>query len=122
MFCFAVDRDLIDFDPTAAIRKSRTLGQDNERDRILSEDEVLLLVERLPNAGLLATTQLAVWIIVATCCRIEELMNARWKHIDLKKKIWIIPQENAKNGILHTIHFSDFTVLQFQQPREINGT
>ncbi|RUS66693.1 Prophage integrase IntA [Saezia sanguinis] len=122
MFRFAVDRDLIVFDPTAAIRKARTFGQDNERDRILDEDEIRLLVEKLPDAGLLVTTEIAVWIILATCCRIGELMNARWQYVNLYKRTWVIPADHSKNGKLHVIHLSDFAVSQFERLREINGT
>jgi len=120
MFVYAVERDFIDADPTAAIRKKNIAGKDTERDRFLNDDEIKLLAEKLPEAGLLVTTRAAVWIVLATCCRIGELLSARWEHIDFEKKTWIIPEENSKNGIPLEVHLSDFALSHFQTIRNIN--
>lgn len=121
MFRFALDRDLVDQDPTATIRKSRTFGKDNERDRVLTEDEIKVLAKVIPNAGLLLTTETAIWITLGTCCRIGELLTAQWQHIDFTKRTWTIPAEHSKNGNAHTIFLSDFVVEQFQRIHSING-
>lgn len=122
MFRFAVDRDIIEADPTASIRKAKIGGKDVERDRVLSEDEIRLLARQMPDAGLMRTSEAAIWIALSTCCRIGELLNARWEHVDLSCRTWLIPAENSKNGKAHTIHLSDFALQQFEQVREINGT
>lgn len=114
MFRFAVDRDLIEADPTASIRKSKIGGADTERDRALTEDEVKNLARQLPNAGLSNATRVAVWITLSTCCRIGELMLTRLEHIDFEKNTWWIPPENSKNGKAHTIYLSAFALTQFQ--------
>lgn len=114
MFRFALDRDLIEQDPTATIRKARTFGKDNERDRVLSEDEIKQLAKAIPEAGLLATTQAAIWIVLGSCCRIVELLSAQWRHIDFGKRTWTIPAENSKNGHAHTVYLSDFLLDQFR--------
>ncbi len=121
MFRFAVDRDIIEHDPSANIRKSKIGGKQVERDRVLNEDEIQLLAMKLPKANLLIPSQLAVWISLSTCCRIGELLSARWEHIDLEKGVWVIPAESSKNGRLHTIYLSDFAKQQFQALRNING-
>ena len=51
MFRFAVDRDLIEHDPSASIRKAKIGGKDIERDRVLSDDEIKLLAKKAPDAG-----------------------------------------------------------------------
>ena len=112
MFRFAVDRDLIEFEPTAALRKAAVGGKDTERDRVLTEDEIRALVRQLPKAGMSDSAQSAVWIALATCCRIGELMAARWGHIDLDKRTWLIPADHSKNGKAHTISLSDFALAQ----------
>lgn len=121
MFVYAVERDFIEADPTAGIRKKNIAGKDTERDRVLSDDEIKLLSEKLPEAGLLLTTQAAAWIVLATCCRIGELLSARWEHIDFVRKAWIIPEENAKNSLSLEVHLSDFALKHFQTLRSING-
>lgn len=121
MFRFAVDRDLIDHDPTASIRKAKIGGKDVERDRVLSEEEISSLAKLLPDAGLLTSTEAAVWIALSTCCRIGELMNARWENIDLKAGTWLIPSEDSKNGKAHSVTLSDFAIQQFERIKAISG-
>lgn len=122
MFRFAVDRDLIESDPTASIRKAKIGGKDVERDRVLSDDEIRGLAQQLPNSGLLITSQAAIWIALSTCCRIGELLAAKWEHVDLTKRTWIIPPENSKNKKAHLITLSEFALQQFLLLREITST
>jgi len=121
MFRFAVDRDIIEGDPSAAIRKAKIGGKDVERDRVLSEDEIRQLAAQTPQAGLMPTTEAAIWIALSTCCRIGELLAARWEHIDLTQGTWWIPPEVAKNGKAHTVYLSDFTKQQFQRVKDLNS-
>jgi integrase len=114
MFRFAVDRDILEFDPTASIRKAKIGGKDTERDRVLSEDEIRALVRQLPEAELSEAAQRAVWLALSTCCRIGELLAARWEHVDLDKGAWWIPPENSKNGKAHTVFLAPFAMSQFQ--------
>lgn len=120
MFRFAVDRDIIEFEPTAAIRKAKIGGKDTERDRVLSDDEIKALVKQLPNAGLSTSTKAAVWLALSTCCRIGELLGARWEHIDFEMHTWWIPPENSKNGKAHTVYLSDFASVQFQHLKDLS--
>ncbi len=122
MFRFAVDRDIIEADPTASIRKAKIGGKDVERDRVLSEDEIRQLARQTPYAGLTQTTEAAIWIALSTCCRIGELLNARREHVDLERGMWWIPPENSKNGKAHTIHLSGFAAHQFALVKELNST
>ena len=115
MFRFAVDRDIIEHDPSASIRKAKIGGKDNERDRVLTEDEIKILAQQMPSAALLPTTEAAVWIALSTCCRIGELLSARWEHLDLDHMEWTIPAEHSKNGKPHTVYLSHFTAEQFRK-------
>ena len=121
MFRFAVERDYIEHDPSASIRKAKIGGKNVERDRALSEQEIVLLHRLAPQAGLLVTTELAIWIPLSTSCRIGELLGARWEHVDFNRKTWLIPAENSKNGKAHTIYLSDFSVDCFQRLRYVTG-
>ena len=64
MFGFALDRDYVVADPTARIKKAR-IGPDGERDRVLSEAELIDLL-----------------IQMATITRIGETVGACWEHVD----------------------------------------
>lgn len=114
MFRFAVDRDIIEFDPSAAIRKAKIGGKDTERDRVLSDDEIRSLARQIPDANLSTQAESAVWIALATCCRIGELLSSKWADVDLEQRKWRITPEQSKNGKSHTIHLSDFSLSQFK--------
>ncbi|MDX9976348.1 MAG: tyrosine-type recombinase/integrase [FCB group bacterium] len=121
MFRFAVERDLIEADPTATFKKSKVGGKDVERDRVLSEEEIRELAQKAPQAALAYSTETAIWVQLSTCCRIGELLAARWDHLDLKGGTWNIPAENSKNGKPHTIYLSEFAVVQFEKLKTLNG-
>jgi integrase len=121
MFRFAVDRDLIEHDPSASIRKAKIGGKDVERDRVLTDDEISSLAKKAPDAGLLITTEAAIWIALSTCCRIGELLSARWENVDLEQGTWLIPAEHSKNGKPHTVSLSSFAVNQFKRAQVVSG-
>ncbi|KEA63120.1 Integrase [Marinobacterium lacunae] len=120
MFRFAVVREIVEADPTAAISKSNIGGQSVERDRVLSEDEIRQLVKKMPDAGLMPSTELAVWIPLSTGCRIGELLSAEWKHIDFERCEWFMP--DTKNGKPHTVYLSSFAVEQFKRLQQYTGS
>lgn len=115
MYRFAIVRELVDKDPTNGLSKARHGGgNDVERDRALSEAEIQQLAVKVTNAGLSSRTIAVIWILLATLCRISELMLARWSDVDLVNRQWRIPPENTKNGKEHIIFLSDFTLSWFK--------
>jgi integrase len=112
MFRFAVERDFIEGDPTATIRKSR-IHKPTERDRVLSVEEVKTLALKLPKAGLCESSQLAMMAMLATCCRVGEVSKTALVDLDLIAATWRIPAENSKNEKEHTVFLSDFAVDVF---------
>lgn len=122
MFRFAQDRDIIEADPTASIRKTAIGGKVVERDRVLSEAEIRELKQVIPNANLTPSTERAIWICLATGCRIGELLQARWEHLDLPTGTWRIPEENSKNQRAHKVFLSAFAMEQFTALKIFNGT
>jgi integrase len=114
MFRFAVNNDVIDFDPTASLSIANTTTKPTERNRVLNELEIRALARQLPDAGLLKSTECAIWIGLSTMCRIGELSKAKFSDIDFELKTWKIPEANSKNGKAHTIYLSDFALEQFK--------
>lgn len=121
MFGFAIARGLLENDPTSHMKRD-DWGKKVERARVLSETEVKALQEHLPGARMAKTSELAIWIILATCCRVGELSRAEWRHIDLESGTWRIPPENAKNAKEHTIHLSTFALEQFKALHALTST
>jgi integrase len=88
---------------------------------VLSEEEIRDLSLRLPSANITNITECALWLVLATGCRIGELLSAEWKHVNSESGVWIIPAENSKNGKPHTVYLSDFALRYFRELRAING-
>ncbi len=124
MFRFAQDRDIVQIDPTATIRKNKVGKPEIERDRVLNESEIEELAKKLNATRLNESAKLAVWVALGTGCRIGELLKAKWQDVDLNAKTWVIVPENSKNGKPITVHLSDFssanlTKLKKIQPQSI---
>lgn len=119
MFRFAVNYDLIEFDPTASLNITKITTAPTERDRYLSEQEIQQLANQLPHAGFLKSTECAIWIALSTMCRIGELSKAKFSDLDLELKTWTIPKENSKNKKVHKIYLSDFALEQFKNLTDI---
>jgi len=141
MFRFAAEREIIEHSPIELVQKRKIGGKDTKRKRVLSGDELALLVKQLPLANLGRRTVCGLWIILATGCRMGELTGAVWVDakscrlelepvidahneaagsgtlhlgfIDLVARTWYLP--TTKNERDHTIHLSDFALKQFTE-------
>jgi integrase len=121
MFGFAIKRGLIENDPTSHLKRN-DFGMKVERDRVLAEVEIKALWKALPGSGMTKANQLALSIQLGTACRIGEILQARWEHVDLEAGTWRIPAANAKNAREHTIALSEFVLARFQSLNTITGT
>ena len=118
LFGFALDRDHIETDPTARIKKHK-IGGSVERDRVLSETELTELFKRLPESGLVHASQCALIIQLATITRIGEVLGACWKDVNFERRQWVLPE--TKNGKRHTVHLNDLALRQFQALHDQTG-
>jgi integrase len=120
MFGWALERDYLLADPTAVIRKAK-LGASTERERVLTEAEVIEFFQKLPVSGLAETSRMALMIQLSTASRIGETLLAHWSHVDFERGTWTIPAAIAKNGKLHTVSLSDFALMQFKVLHSMTG-
>ena len=114
-FNFAVTREWIAVSPLAGVKRSQIGGKPVERDRVLSAPEIVELSEKLPTAKLQQTTICAIWIMLATGCRVGELTQTRWTEVNFEGQEWVIPPSKTKNGKEHRIFISPFTADQFKR-------
>ena len=119
MFRFALAREIVERHPLDTVTKRDAGGAEVERERVLTADELKALASKLPGAGMSERSSLAVWAVLATCCRVGELMGAEWQHVDLVAKRWYLPK--TKNGRDHTIHLSAFAVERFKALEALRG-
>ena len=113
MFRFAVEREIVQRNPLDGIKRAVVGGKDTERDRTLSDDELKALRLAVPKANMHARSAAAVWLILATSCRVGEAMAAHWDHVDVASCTWYLP--DTKNQRDHTIHLSPFALGQFDR-------
>lgn len=137
---------LIDGKPTdlLEIRKivSNDYDLDDYRERTLSPVELLELQDIFVDSAAAyvqapagqkysvsrpfkAENVLALWISLATLCRIGELLMARWAEVDLENRYWFIPVQNVKGATgkkkAHHIWLSDFALAKFRELKELTG-
>lgn len=117
MFRFAAEREIVLANPLTGIRRDKVGGKDVERSRVLDDDEIQELAARMPAARMAPRSATAPWLILSTACRVGEAMGARWEHVDLKGRRWYLPE--TKNERDHTIHLSDFALLQMNRLLEL---
>jgi integrase len=126
MWGFAILREWTDIDPTYRISKKNFGGISVERDRVLSDAEIVELSRKIVDAKLHPITECAIWILLSTTCRIGELVRTQWRNIDIDARVLFIPKairKGSKNYPAkdHCVHLSDFTLDQLNRLREMTG-
>jgi integrase len=145
MFRFAAEREIIGHSPIELLRKKKIGGKDVKRNRFLAVAELVSLVNQLPSANLDKRTELGVWLILSTGCRVGELMGAAWSDckrnqgalqqivdahnvaqksgavhlgfVDEGACTWHLP--TTKNQRAHAIHLSQFALSLFVELRKL---
>ena len=117
MFSFAAEREIIEHSPVEKISKRKIGGADVERDRVLSMEEITALAKALPMSSMQKRSALAIWMILATGCRTGELMAAEWSAVNTTARTWHLT--DTKNQRDHTIHLSDFALVQIAKLKEL---
>lgn len=121
LFGYAIERDYIEQNPTAGIKKSKVGSAGEIRERVLSHKEIRELFAKLPDSGLIGINQLALPLQFATCCRIGELLQAKWAHINRPDRVWTIPADSSKNARAHKIHLSEFALTYLDALKALSG-
>jgi integrase len=77
--------------------------------------------KRSARRPLLPETQQALWLCLATGCRIGELLMSRWEDVDLENAKWFVPRQNTKTRVDWLVFLSDFALQHFQKLRSLSG-
>jgi integrase len=117
LFKFAVAKHLAKSNPCAGLFASAILGtkQPVRTPVSLTEQELRALFAGLPAIG--RTNALSVKIILATAVRKQELVGAKWEHVDFEQALWTLPAETTKNGKEFVIPLSVRVVEWFRELR-----
>lgn len=98
IFNFAIERDWLEYNPCHMVKRP---GKERPRDRVLTPDEIRRFwaateVEPPP-------IRAAFRLRLLTAQRGGEILNMRWRDVDLETRWWVIPGEFAKNGLSHRV-------------------
>jgi integrase len=111
MFDFAEARGQVASNPAQGIQPSKVgASKSAPRERKLDLQELRRLWLAIEGARLDPSSATALKLLILTGQRRGELRLAKWKHIDLDKRIWTIPAEDTKNRKPHTVYLSDAAV------------
>lgn len=103
MFKFAVGRDIVETSPCHDIHAP---APENQRDRILTEDEIKAFWLGLEKAKMTEVVKLALRLLLVSAQRKGEVVSAPKSEFDLDGKVWTIPAERAKNRLAHRVPLS----------------
>ena len=116
MFNFAVARDLLDATPVAMVRAP---AKENQRDRVLSADEMRILWNGLEDAAMSPAIKLVLKLQLVTAQRKGEIIGATLSEFNVEEKAWIIPAERVKNGIAHKVPLSPLALGLIEEARAV---
>ena len=118
MFSFAVKRGVLNASPCMEIDPP---AKENQRERILNEEEIKMFWFGLDKAKMSESTKLVLRLLLITAQRKGEVSQAEWSEIDLKNKWWTIPKERSKNERIHRVPLSPMAIDIFKQARTLSG-
>ena len=104
-------------DPTHGITKKSAGAKDTPRQRSLSFGEIVELRDAMPAAAMPKRVEHALWLVLATGCRIGELSGASVAEFAIEgegptdeRGTWHIPAERTKGAKAHDVPLSAFAL------------
>ena len=117
MFNFALSRGILEQSPCVQIPAP---SKENQRDRVLSDEEIRAIWLSLDDAGMIKEIQLALKLQIITGQRKGEIVGAEWSDIDLNKNWWTIPKEKAKNNLPHRVPLSPLALKILKETKKLS--
>ena len=129
MFNFAIERDIVSINPSTGVKR---VVKENQRDRMLSEEEIHILWLALEQAinqidsqhviHMSEQTKLVLKFQLVTAQRKGEVVSAEWQEIDLVNGWWTIPATKAKNKLTHRVPLSSLAIEILEEVKRISGS
>lgn len=115
-----VSKHLLSQHPCTHLKVSSIIGPSTRRQRIkLDRAELRAVLLSLSELG--RANELTVKILLATCVRKSELIQARWEEIDFEQAVWSIPAENAKTKRPFEIPLAKVVLEWFRELKALAG-
>jgi integrase len=121
LFDHGIGRQIIQVNPATGIKLTALIGlRPAVRKRVmLSKEELQALLTGIDEIGI--ENALALRILLATCVRGNELVKARWEHIDLERGTWFVPDESVKTRVGFLVPLTPTVIAWFRKLRNLAG-
>ena len=103
----------------AGFRQSKIKLTSQRGRRILNDNELALLLRWLPDAAYTVTQKNVIRMALWTGCRTGEIVDTEWRHVDLEKNIWHLPE--TKTFVERYVQLPDQAVEFMKQNRLTTG-
>jgi integrase len=124
IFEFAIQRELVDIDPTYSLRRLQELRRPPNairHNKRLTPAELKIVVAKIRVMRGLRQTAIAVELLLRLFVRTGELRAALWKEFDLEEGLWRIPSSRMKAGKQHTVPLSTQAIALLAELRVLTG-
>ena len=88
---------------------------DNRVENYLSDDEMARLMKVLQDPNENRVVCSLILFLLSTGARLMEAQLAKWKHIDLKNRVWRIPATNSKSKRTRSVPLSDISIKALKE-------
>lgn len=112
----ALDKGIIEFNPFQGMKKT----PENERERALSDSEILQFWTRLPNTDMSEGLQFALKLILITGQRPGEVAGANDDELETPD-LWVIPKERFKRKRGQRVPLSPLAASLISSAKKINN-
>ncbi len=116
-FNWCVEQGFMDVSPTVGLKAP---SANKERDRILSDRELLAVLQSLEKVGPLWSA--AYKILILTAQRKNEVLGMAWSELDFDDMLWKIPGDRTKNGRSHEVPITSSLVEIISNIPQIEGS
>lgn len=116
IYNWGISRDLVKDNPCLQVKMP---GQEHQRDRVFSENEIKALWGAFEQVGPIMGPLFKLRLVTAQ--RGGEVTSMRWQDVDLDSAWWVIPAEYSKNGLAHRVPLSGLALDILKQMEAISG-
>lgn len=102
-FNLAIDWGLMETNPAV---KVKLFYEDNQIERYLNEEELARLMMVLKTDDNRMICYILKYLI-STGARLNEALQAKWVHVEMEKRLWRIPAQNAKSKKVRAVPLND---------------
>jgi integrase len=116
-FNWCKSKDIIATSPCDGVKPP---GEQQHRDRVLGDDELLAVWNACDVVKWPYGHQVRLFIL--TGCRRDEIADLRWSEVDLEERVLRLPRERVKNDRAHEVPLSNTALAVLERmPRSKNG-